>query len=110
MILAGQVALVTGAGRGIGRATALALAQAGADVAVNYFDNCSEAEEVAAAVRQAGSRALLLQGDVSDQATVEKLVMAAVAELGRLDIAVANAYYSDRDLFWQVDMERFRPT
>jgi glucose 1-dehydrogenase len=110
MILAGQVALVTGAGRGIGRATALALAQAGAHVGVNYFDNRSEAEEVAAAVRQAGTRALLLHGDVSDQATVENLVAATVAELGRLDIAVANAYHSDRELFWEADMEKFRRT
>jgi glucose 1-dehydrogenase len=110
MQLAGQAALVTGAGRGIGRATAIALAQAGAQVAINYLDNRPEAEEVAAAVRQAGSRPLLLPGDVSDYQTVEKLIAAAAGEFGRLDIAVANAYSSDRELFWEADLERFRRT
>jgi glucose 1-dehydrogenase len=110
MELSGQAAIVTGAGRGIGRACAVALAQAGADVAVNYLDNPSEAEEVAAAVRQAGRRAVLLQGDVSDQAQVEEMVAEARRTLGRLDVAVANAYYSAREPFWEADMAKFRRT
>jgi len=108
--LTGQVALVTGAGRGIGRAIAIALAEAGADVAVNYLDDRSEAEETAAAVQNTGRRALLLQGDVADQTVVERMVADAASQLGRLDIAVANAYYSDRQRFWEADMERFRRT
>jgi glucose 1-dehydrogenase len=110
MELRGQAALVTGAGRGIGRATAIALAQAGADVAVNYLDNRAEAEEVAAEVRRTGTRALVVQGDVSDRPTVDGLVAAAVREFGRLDIAVANAYYSKREAFWEADLDHFRRT
>jgi glucose 1-dehydrogenase len=108
--LLGQTAFVTGAGRGIGRAIAVALATAGADVAINYLDNRGEAEEVAAAVKQAGRHALLCQGDVSDQQTVEELVATVAATFGRIDIAVANAYYSAREPFWQADMAKFRRT
>jgi len=108
--LLGQSALVTGAGRGIGRAIAIALATAGADVAINYLDNPSEAEEVAAAVRQAGRRALLCQGDVSNQKAVETMVAATADSFGKLDVAVANAYYSAREPFWQADMAKFRRT
>src|SRR4051794_1387768 len=100
MQLTGQAAFVTGAGRGIGRAIAVALAQAGADVAINYLDNDAEAEEVAAAVRQAGRRALLLQGDVSEQDVVEDMVGEVVQAFGKIDVAVANAYYSAREPFW----------
>jgi glucose 1-dehydrogenase len=110
MELIGQAAFVTGAGRGIGRAIAVALAAAGADVAVNYLDNQAEAEEVAAVAQQAGRRAVLLQGDVSDQARVDDMVAQAVEALGRLDVAVANAYFSAREPFWEADMARFRRT
>jgi glucose 1-dehydrogenase len=110
MELQGQVALVTGAGRGIGRATAIALAQAGAHVAINYLDDRSEAEEVASQVRQAGAQPLLVQGDVTDYERVVHLVAATVAAFGRLDIAVANAYFSERDFFWKADLQGFRRT
>jgi glucose 1-dehydrogenase len=109
MVLQGQAALVTGAGRGIGRASALALARAGAGVAVNDLDP-QAASETVAEIRQAGGRALALPGDVSNQEIVEGLVAAAVREFGRLDIALANAYYSAREPFWQADMTRFRRT
>ena len=109
MVLRGQVALITGAGRGIGRATALALAQAGAHVAVNDLDPRTAAETVAEIGRE-GAKAIALPGDVSDQETVERLVTATVQEFGRLDIAVANAYYSARESFWQADMATFRRT
>jgi glucose 1-dehydrogenase len=109
MNLQGQVALVTGAGRGIGRATALALAQAGAQVGVNDLD-ARAAADTAAAIDPAGARAVALPGDVAVQETVEGLVAAAVGRFGRLDIAVANAYYSVREPFWTADMEHFRRT
>ncbi len=109
MILRGQAALVTGAGRGIGRASALALARAGADVAVNDLDPQSAAE-TAAEVRRAGARAVALPGDVSVMEAVDGLVADTVREFGRLDVAVANAYYSAREPFWQADMARFRRT
>jgi glucose 1-dehydrogenase len=109
MILRDTIALVTGAGRGIGRAAAIALAEAGAHVAVNDL-NPRTAAETGAAITQIGRKALMLPGDISKLDIVESLVAATVAEFGRLDIAVANAYYSDRELFWQADMERFRRT
>jgi glucose 1-dehydrogenase len=109
MMLQGQVALVTGAGRGIGRACAIALAEAGTNVAVNDLDPRSAAETVAT-ITQTGVRAVTLLGDVSEQETVERLVADTVKQFGRLDIAVANAYYSAREPFWQADMATFRRT
>jgi glucose 1-dehydrogenase len=109
MVLRDQVALVTGAGRGIGRATAIALARAGAHVAVNDLDRRTAAETIAE-IERAGVRAVALPGDVSDQETVGRLVASTVQEFGRLDIAVANAYYSAREAFWQADMAKFHRT
>ena len=86
--LAGRAALVTGAQQGIGRAIALAFAQAGADVAVNWLDDGAAAETVADAVRAAGRRSVLVRGDVRDAAA---LVDGAAAGLGRLDVLVNNA-------------------
>lgn len=110
MILAGKAALVTGASAGIGRASALLLAQNGADVAINYLTFPEAAEELAAQVRALGRRALLCRVDVSDQQAVEAMVEGVVRELGRLDIFVSNAVYSDRELFWKADLAGFRRT
>lgn len=110
MELAGQAAIVTGASRGIGRGIAVALAQAGADVAINFRSHPEEAEQVAAEVKACGRRALLLPGDVSDEQAVERMVEETAAALGRLDIAVSNAAYSDRELFHEADMQGFRRT
>jgi len=85
-----HVAVVTGAGLGIGRGIALGLAQAGADV-VLAARTLDDLEEVAALVEQAGRRALVVPTDVLDATQLEHLVEAAVAEFGRLDIAVNNA-------------------
>ncbi len=89
--LAGKAALVTGAQQGIGAAIAIALAQAGADVAINYLDGLADAEAVAAAVRATGQRALLVPGDVSSPDGPAALVDATVAAFGKIDILVNNA-------------------
>jgi len=91
MTLAGKVALVTGASRGIGRAIALTLAQNGADVAINFAGNTAAAQEVADAITAMGRKALLVQGSVADSDGVQAIVKKVVAELGRLDILVNNA-------------------
>jgi 3-oxoacyl-[acyl-carrier protein] reductase len=89
--LAGRVALVSGASRGIGRAIALRLAAAGADVVVNYASQEGAAEEVCEAVRAQGRRAVAVQADVRDAEAVDAMVARAVAELGGLHILVNNA-------------------
>jgi NAD(P)-dependent dehydrogenase (short-subunit alcohol dehydrogenase family) len=89
--LTGKAALVTGAQQGIGAAIAIALAQQGADVAINYLDGVAEAEAVASAVRAAGGRSELLPGDVAQAETPMNLVNATVAAFGRIDILVNNA-------------------
>ena len=96
MSLSGKVALVTGASRGIGLGVALALAKAGADVCVNYRTSASAAAEVAAAIREMGRRAHLVQADVSDRGAVEQMVAGCAAGLGPIDILVANAVTSVR--------------
>lgn len=108
--LSGRVAVVTGASLGIGRATCLAFARAGASVVVNYRSHPEQAEEVVRHVRAGGGKAIKHQADVADQAAVEGLIAAAVAEFGKLDIAVSNAAYSDRELFYLADMAGFRRT
>jgi len=89
--LAGKAALVTGAQQGIGKAIAVAFAQAGADVAINYLDDAPGAEEVAAAVRAAGRRTALIQADVAAPETAQLLTDKTIAAFGRIDILVNNA-------------------
>ena len=89
--LTGKIALVTGASRGIGRAIALALASAGADVAVNYRASTGKAEAVAAAIQSAGRRSIALQADVAQAGAVRVLVDRTRASLGPVDILVNNA-------------------
>jgi glucose 1-dehydrogenase len=107
---AGKVALVTGASGGIGRATALMLAQEGADVALNYLTLPESAATLADDIRRLGRRALPCPVDVSDQSAVEAMVANVVRELGRLDLLVISAVYSDREMFHIADMAGFRRT
>jgi glucose 1-dehydrogenase len=89
--LAGQAALVTGASSGIGAAIAETLGAAGARVAVNYRSNADGAEKVAAAIREVGGEAIVIQADVSKEAEVDRLFAETLAAFGRLDILIANA-------------------
>jgi L-rhamnose 1-dehydrogenase len=98
MLLEGKVAIVTGASRGIGRATAVALAREGAKVVINHhpgadvaFGGDAAAQEALAAVNAAGGEGLLVSGDVADPATGGSLVDAAVKTFGGVDIHVSNA-------------------
>lgn len=89
--LAGKVALVTGGSRGIGAATALRLAEEGADVALTYVSAADKAQEVVKAIEALGRKGLALQADSADPAAVVRSVEQTAAELGRLDILVNNA-------------------
>ena len=89
--LSGRVALVTGAGRNIGRAIALALAEGGATVVVNARSNRAEADAVVREIEAKGGHALARLADVADGAAVERMVATAVERFGRLDILVNNA-------------------
>ena len=100
--LKGRVALVTGAQQGIGRAIALAFAQEGADVLVNYLDDRAAAEQVAEQARKAGVRAVVAQADVSRVDEGQVLVTRAVHELGGLDILVNNAGVYPRSPFLEL--------
>lgn len=91
MTLEGKVALITGSGRGIGRAIAVRLAQEGADIAVNFLRSRSNAEETAALVRAQGRRAVVLRAHVGDVEQLKQLFAAIRDEFGYLDIFVANA-------------------
>jgi len=90
-LLTDRVALVTGGSRGIGRAVALALADAGAAVAVNYRERADDARTVVDAVRSAGGRAMAIGADVSRAVEVSAMVAAVVHELGPVDVLVNNA-------------------
>jgi len=86
-----QVAIVTGASRGIGAAIARRLARDGYAVVVNYAGNAAEADKVVAAIEQAGGSAVAIQADVADSAAVRRLFDAAITRLGRVDVLVNNA-------------------
>jgi NAD(P)-dependent dehydrogenase (short-subunit alcohol dehydrogenase family) len=89
--LDGQVALVTGGAKRIGRSIALRLASEGADVVVNYMESKAEAGDLVQEIRDGGRRAIAVEGDVSQRADVQKLFLAVESEFGRLDILVNNA-------------------
>ena len=89
--LMGRVALVTGSSRGIGRACALRLAEAGADLVINYVTNKRAATEVAEQIREMGRSVALVRADISQREDVDSMIDFVKAELGGLDIVVSNA-------------------
>jgi glucose 1-dehydrogenase len=110
MKLEGRTAIVTGASKGIGRAVAVELAKQGANVGINYYSGADGAAEVAREVEALGRKAILLQGDVSDQSFVEGMVQRVVEECGSLEHYVSNAVYSDRERMIDANMDGFRRT
>jgi len=104
--LAGRVALVTGASRGLGRAMALAFARQGADVVVNYRESAAAADEVEGEITAMGRRAVAVQGSTADgREACEAIVKAALDAFGKVDILVNNAGITRDDLLIRMDAE-----
>ena len=101
--LVGKHALVTGAQQGIGKASALALAGAGASVAINWLDDEAAADTIAASVRDKGGQAVTIQGSVADKAEAARIVAEANDGLGGLDIVVNNAGVFPRSKFLELE-------
>jgi glucose 1-dehydrogenase len=110
MKLAGRTALITGAARGIGKGCALALAAAGADIAINDREPTAEADTTIAEIRALGRRAVLIAGDAFARASCEQIVAGAIAELGHLDILISNPAFSRRGDYLDYDPELFEKT
>ena len=106
--LNGKAAVVTGAGRNIGRAIALTLADAGASVLVNARSNRAEAEAVVHEIESAGGRAIVHIGDVADAKTVQAMADAAVKAFGHIDILVNNAALRREKSFAEMDYAEWR--
>lgn len=100
-----KVALVTGASRGIGRGSAVALAQDGYDVVVNYRTHGDEAQQVVQEITHLGRQAIAIKADVGIRQEMEALVEQALSHFGRLDAVVANAAYSVRAPFIELEWE-----
>ena len=90
-LFAGKTAIVTGASRGVGRATALRLAEGGANVVVNFLSNSGEAEETVRICEEKGVLAIVAQGDVSDLVAAQNIARATLNKFGRIDLLVCNA-------------------
>jgi 3-oxoacyl-[acyl-carrier protein] reductase len=103
-----RVALVTGAGRNIGRAIALALARSGAIVVVNVRANRQEADDVVAEIAAAGGQAMACVGDVSDREAVDSMIARVQQRHGRLDVLVNNAAVREEAAFDQMEFESWR--
>jgi 3-oxoacyl-[acyl-carrier protein] reductase len=103
MNLQGQVALVTGASRGIGRAISLALAADGATVAANYRSGKAEAESLVKEIEEAGGKALAVEGDVADYEHAKRVVLDTINGLGGLDVLINNAGIAKNALIFNMD-------
>lgn len=108
--LDGKVALVTGASRGIGKGCALALAEDGADVVINYRSHPEDAAATVREVEALGRRALAYGADVAERDKVDAMVAATIERFGRLDVLVANAYRSIRQPFLDMTLDGLNQT
>jgi len=108
MKLKGRTALVTGGSRGIGRAVAIALADEGADVAINYVSSETAARDVAEHIKKMGRRAVLAQADVSDYPDTFRMAQDVMREFGHLDILVNNAGINSDKTFSKMDHASWR--
>jgi len=106
-MLKGQVALVTGASRGIGRAIALSLAEAGADVVVNFAGNEAAANEVVAAIEGMGRKAMKIRANVAVMAEAEEMIKQSLESFGKIDILVNNAGITRDNLIMRMKEEEF---
>ncbi len=110
-LLEGKVALVTGGDSGIGRAVCVAFAKEGADVAISYLNEDDDARKTAALVQGAGRRALLLPGNICEQAQWSEIVSRTVEEFGWIDVLVNNAAFQNPvDKPEDLTLEQFRRT
>lgn len=110
MNLQSKTALVTGAARGIGRGCALALARAGADVAINDRQQSPESDAVVEEIQRLGRRAVLVAGDAFDRGACEEMVARTCDQLGQIDILISNPAFSRRGEFLQYDPALFEQT
>ena len=109
--LAGRKAIITGGDSGIGRAVAIAFAREGADVLISYLNEHDDAETTATWVREAGRKAVLLPGDISDEQHCKDIINRALDELGGIDILVNNAAYQmSRDSLQDISTEEWEKT
>jgi glucose 1-dehydrogenase len=107
VVLSGQPALVTGANSGIGRAIALALARAGADVVINYVSDPQAAQSVVEEIQRGGRRAIAVHADVSKEADVDAMFARAIAEFGTLHLVVCNAGIQRDAPFAQMTLDQW---
>ena len=107
-LLTGQKALVTGANSGIGRAVAIALGHAGADVVVNYVVDPESAEEVCREIERCGTRAVAIQADVASEAQVQSMFRETIERFGTVDIVVNNAGIQRDAPFEEMTLEQWR--
>ncbi len=105
--LEGRAAVVTGGGRGIGRAVCLAFAKEGADVIVNYASKDQPAQEVVRMIQEMGRKAVAVKGNVAMKADVERIILAAVENFGKIDILVNNAGVSKPNMLYKMTEEQW---
>jgi NAD(P)-dependent dehydrogenase (short-subunit alcohol dehydrogenase family) len=109
--LAGKKTIITGGDSGIGRAVAIAFAREGADVLISYLDEHEDAQETARLVEEAGQKAILVPGDISDEQQCKEIINRAISEFGQLDVLVNNAAYQmSRDSIQEVSSEEWEKT
>ncbi|MEU6831156.1 SDR family oxidoreductase [Nocardia beijingensis] len=109
--LTGKAAVITGADSGIGRAVAIAYAREGADVLISYLDEDEDAKEVADLVTQAGRKAVLVPGDLSEAAHCRAVIDRAVREFGKIDVLVSNAAFQmTHETLEEISDEEFEHT